>query len=445
MFRYSWIAVASGILWGCGGAATPAVAPEPARPAAAPVAVTDAGPNPPPAELAAYWPVAGEAPLFTARVALGKLSHSPLFGSIWPTIAPALDERYQACAKAFVDHGRDLLVRGTQERGYLVLLLDQQGLAALHASCAGSVLEASRAVAVNGASEAYQDGDVVLAISPPKAVLLGPRPEVEAALAAGGAKEPLPAHFTLQGNEIASLRADVKEPKITADARLAASPELFSLVARASLPGEELAQKVEVGFASFRGQAKERVKEAGGDATMMALLDGVTLQRSGNELRAALALRGSVDEQARALGQLVGMSVVAAQRYVLNAKAAEAKLALAQIVKAYQATLREAAAAKKPRKLASLPAVPATVPRGEKYQSKPEDWKAWAPIHFSIGEPQYFQYEVVAAKNGKSAQVIARGDLDGDGETSERRLTIELDPQTEQLTAKGLDETNPLE
>jgi hypothetical protein len=52
---------------------------------------------------------------------------------------------------------------------------------------------------------------------------------------------------------------------------------------------------------------------------------------------------------------------------------------------------------------------------------------------------------VIAAKDGKSAVIVARGDLDGDGEASELKLNIALDPKTGQLTAKGLDETNPLE
>ena len=70
---------------------------------------------------------------------------------------------------------------------------------------------------------------------------------------------------------------------------------------------------------------------------------------------------------------------------------------------------------------------------------------AWAKIGFSIQEPQYYQYEVVAAKDGKSADVIARGDLDADGELSTFRVKLTLDPKTQALSAGGLEETQPAE
>jgi hypothetical protein len=89
--------------------------------------------------------------------------------------------------------------------------------------------------------------------------------------------------------------------------------------------------------------------------------------------------------------------------------------------------------------------VPAAVPRGAKYQSSVDDWKPWAGIGFKLDEPQYFQYEVVAAKDGKNAEILARGDLDGDGVSSLYRLKIQLDPKTGQLTAQDLDETEPFE
>ena len=92
-----------------------------------------------------------------------------------------------------------------------------------------------------------------------------------------------------------------------------------------------------------------------------------------------------------------------------------------------------------------MPAVPAAIPRGAKYQSSADDWKAWAPIQFKLEAPQYFQYEIVAAKDGKSADVLARGDLDGDGQSSLYRLRIQLDPKTGQITAQDLDETEPFE
>jgi hypothetical protein len=445
MFRRSRVVLVCAWLSACGGAAREAQAPKPAaaRPAASPAPTVNA----PPTALAGYWVPAAQPFTFSGRASLGKLARGPLFQAMLPTLKPSLPERVAPCLNALVDHAEELLIRGAEEHRYAVVSFDAAGLAAVRKGCVGSVVPTSSPVTIRGAEEAYAGGNDVLAIVPPNVVLFGRKSEVEAALTPGHATEPLPAHFNLKGDELVALRVDVPEPKVGVDASLASSPQQFSLEARASLPGEEMAQRIEQGFGFFRGQAKERVKEAGGDTTVQALLDGITLDRKGSQLHATLALRGTVEQQAHAIGQLAAISIVATEKYILSAKAAEAKSVLALIVKAHQQSFRDAETAtpKKPRKLVSLPSVPASVPRGEAYQTTAEEWKSWGAIRFTLTQPQRFQYEVVAAKDGKSAQVIARGDLDGDGELSERRLSIELDPKTYQLTAKGLDETKPLE
>jgi hypothetical protein len=96
------------------------------------------------------------------------------------------------------------------------------------------------------------------------------------------------------------------------------------------------------------------------------------------------------------------------------------------------------------KKLFSIPAVPKAVPRGMKYQSSPDDWKAWRKIKFEMSAPQYYQYEVKAAKDGLSADIIARGDLNGDGKTSLFKLTVKI--QSDHLVlAPSISEENPEE
>jgi hypothetical protein len=75
---------------------------------------------------------------------------------------------------------------------------------------------------------------------------------------------------------------------------------------------------------------------------------------------------------------------------------------------------------KRPAKtmLFSLPPVPSTVPTGIAVQTGKADWKDWTKIPFEITEPQHYQYEVKAAKDGQSADVLAHGDLNGDGKQS---------------------------
>jgi hypothetical protein len=79
-------------------------------------------------------------------------------------------------------------------------------------------------------------------------------------------------------------------------------------------------------------------------------------------------------------------------------------------------------------KLVSFPPVPRTIPKGTKYQSSPADWKPWEPIKFEMDGPQYYQYEVRAARDGLSADIFARGDLDGNGKTSEFRIHVRIEP-----------------
>ena len=80
--------------------------------------------------------------------------------------------------------------------------------------------------------------------------------------------------------------------------------------------------------------------------------------------------------------------------------------------------------------------------------SVPKRWSKprWQLLNFTFPGPQYYQYEVVAAKDGNSAIVVARGDLNGDGKPSEFRLRLTLDPKTHTLAiAPNIEETSPEE
>jgi len=51
---------------------------------------------------------------------------------------------------------------------------------------------------------------------------------------------------------------------------------------------------------------------------------------------------------------------------------------------------------------------------------------------------------VIAAKDGKSVEILARGDLNGDGKTSLFRQRIQVDPVKRTLTvAAKLEEIDP--
>lgn len=141
------------------------------------------------------------------------------------------------------------------------------------------------------------------------------------------------------------------------------------------------------------------------------------------------------------VGILAALAIYGVSKYVKNAKTAEARDALGRMAKdatgAYQ---RESMAPDvmalgsssgiSHRLCSSATAVPSSVPKSEKYQSKPSDWMVsgtsaatlgWSCLKFSMDDPQYFQYDYTAmnetANNG-SFSCLAHGDLDGDGVSS---------------------------
>ena len=145
----------------------------------------------------------------------------------------------------------------------------------------------------------------------------------------------------------------------------------------------------------------------------LPLFDALRVTRAGRTIAFALDLREDPVAQARDIGILAALGISGVRKYLVATKLGEARSTLASIAKSEIDAWRDLPAAK--RKLASMPPVPKEVPHGMKYQSAPGDWKRWEGLKFSMSTPQYFQYEVVASKDGKRADIIARGDLNGDG------------------------------
>jgi type IV pilus assembly protein PilA len=222
-----------------------------------------------------------------------------------------------------------------------------------------------------------------------------------------------------------------------------ASSERFRLAVDADVP-TFIAEQVESQLESMRGQTT--VPGLDGEAGAMAakLLQAIEVKRTGSHLKGVFDLHEGPADQARDLGTVAALSIAGVRRYLVATKSAEARNSIGQIAKDYQAWWQREDGKRGRRKLASFPPVPKTVPRGTKYASTPEDWQAWAPLRFQLDAPQYYQYEVRASKDGSSADVIARGDLDGDGKNSEFRLHMALDHAHETLTiAPHIEERDP--
>lgn len=394
-------------------------------------------------ELSSYW-VLQEPLVFSLRADVARIAGTPLFQQLRPLLeqnAGVLRGLDAACVQALVAHARDLALGETEQLHITSVALGTEGVPALRAGCSSKLQEKAE---LKGASEAYVVGDDWLALLPNGVALFGSKPLVEDALDSARPRGKAPEHFTLQGDEMLSFLVAPPETGVAAAGTFSSSPSRFLLKATAQVADEALLARTEAQFTAMHSKLQQVAQAPGGDPSLARVLKSIRFERRGQALEVGLDLQGSAADQARDLGTLVALGVSGTQRYLLNAKAAEAKAMLAAISKAYQASLKDGAAKGKHR-LVSFKAVPADVPHGQKYQSSSADWAPWATIGFSIAQPQYFQYEVVAAKDGKSADIIARGDLDGDGELSETRLTLELDPKTSQLRAKDIQERSPLE
>jgi hypothetical protein len=429
-------------LLSCGAAPPPAPKPAPAPVASAPAPVA---PREASTELRRYWIFDGHE-AFALYGGLDALMHTELFAGLVPGVLNESEDFLKStqrdCVGVLTAQAHEVAV-GADARGALMILeLGPEGVKAARAVCVGALFPVER-VPVAGADEAYAVGSDVVVVQS-GVVLFGAKELVEAALAA---KEPapFPAALSLKDGQQMACQVRVAEKGVSGGGALRVSPEAFRLEAELELANAGMADLAARGIQQGLGQATQLAQT---QPDIGRLAKALKVERHGNHFTAVFELREAVIDQARDVGVLMGLGFYGVRRYMQDAKSAEAPAVIVQIAKLYSATMQEPPPAGKrplPKKLMSLPAVPAVVPRGVKYQSTAEDWKAWAPIHFSLTEPQYYQYEVVAAKDGKTAEILARGDLNGDGKTSLFRVKIALDPKTGEITAVDHSEEQPLE
>ena len=182
--------------------------------------------------------------------------------------------------------------------------------------------------------------------------------------------------------------------------------------------------------------APERIGAAGDpevERVLAKLATGLTHARGGKKIHVQIELAETAAAQAADLARLASFAVSGFPRYVANAKVAEARNSLGQIAKdvaswyeSEQLGPNGKVVPQSKKRLFSIGPTPRTVPRGVKYQSDHDDWRPWDRLRFELTAPQYYQYEIKAAKDGKSAEIVARGDLNGDGKTSQLSLRVEI-------------------
>lgn len=281
-------------------------------------------------------------------------------------------------------------------------------------------------VKVAGAKEAWASGGNFWALSPTGLLINGNPEAVEVALTGRGDGKSLDS-VSLERDEYFSWRAQIGESDPPAHGTLLVTEDRVRLTAEGDAPDEPTAQRLAAQFSKSQLSADIARTKLQPElvAEVMRMFDAVDVQRNGRHLALRIELQGSPEQVGvTVVGASSILAVNAMRKYLLLANQAEAKNNMTRLAKALSDRWEKAPAGGK--KLASYPAVPKSVPKGAKYASSPADWKAWAPLEFEMTSPQYYQYEIKAAKDGKSADIFARGDLDGNGTASEFKLTVEV-------------------
>ena len=255
--------------------------------------------------------------------------------------------------------------------------------------------------------------------------LFGAGALVERAKSGGGS---LPNSLALGDGE--HVRVAFANEPVHGTASVTVTDALFAVHADADVP-EATARDISKQFEQARATLPMQMKEATSDEreTLAKVLRFVSLRQDGGHVAFGLDLREPPLDQARDVGTMAKLAVAGVRKYLLQSKEAEARSVVPVIAQLIATDWEHETLPSTPRskkKLQSFPPVPPSLPRGTKYQTSEKEWAAWSPLHFTMDQPQYYQYEVRAAKDGESAEVIARGDLNGDGKTSSFVITIKV-------------------
>lgn len=143
------------------------------------------------------------------------------------------------------------------------------------------------------------------------------------------------------------------------------------------------------------------------------------------------------------IGVLAAIATYGVRKYLQAAKTSEAKQAVGSIARGASVAYNSLEAL-----CANAKAVPATVPKGTKYEPNNKEGsdfetgttsEGWKCLKFSINDPVYYRYSYVKGSAGivgtqnpakpsvNGFEAAAQGDLDADGTLSTFALTGELD------------------
>lgn len=432
------------LVLGCGGAP-----PKPAEPpslavgggdASVPADTTPADTNRRGASEAVKlaWPFAE--PELAIYADVGGLLKTPMMSGllkgIFALAATQITPPQRKCLDDSIANVKELAVGTDPSGGLAIARFDPSAGPALSA-CLTAFGDA-QPTTMPGAALAWRVKKDAAAMTSTGLLFVGSEPLVTRALAGHGSGAGL-ASVTLGPSEYIAWVARIFDGEPPSRGTLLAADDRFRVAAESDLPSEEIAKEVETQL--DKRVLASKVPSASGDTGVGAqalarLVGALAVKRNGKHLALAFELRETPQEQAQDLGTAAALGVFAVRKYLVNAKQAEAKNVLGQLSRSLIVSweLEDGTPLAK-KKLVSFPAVPKLVPKGTKHQSTAADWKPWEPLHFVMSTPHYYQYEIKAAKDGESAEIIARGDLDGDGKTSQFKLLVKVKRPSNELHA----------
>lgn len=376
-------------------------------------------------EIAKHWALSGELAMVVYVDAEG-LAKTELFKAVVPALLARKGKEVDPCMQEIILGSRELLGGGDGDVGLVLVRVDP----ALKPAACIEKIGHSEKITIEGAEAGFRDGETVVAVNP-GLVIAGEADLVKQALA--GRSTPVP-DVGLAKDEYLTARFSDPGAGMSGRASLVAAPDRFRAEISADVP-EQLARMMEKQFT-----------RSSDDPMFGPFAKMVSLKRDRGHVVAAVEIAGPPDKQARELGMMAALATSAVEKYLSRSKQAEARSVLPAIARSMVATweAEPPPGGRRAQKLVSYPPVPKEIPRGTKVKTEPSDWAAWKQLRFEMSEPQYYQYEVRAAKDGQSADVIARGDLNGDGKPSLFKLKVTVDRKANALViAPKIEEEDP--
>jgi|GEM_PF-2927613 len=408
--------------------------------ATAPGAVP-AGSRGPSKAILARWNPPADATAY-AYADLGVLLKTDLFQRMLTSVmllaraGPAKDA--ENCITQWSQAVREVAAAGNQQAPYVVVSYDPAVIRMPIGTCVHS-LGGWKPTKLANSLQAYESGSNILAFSK-GIVVFGSRALIEANLGSR-AKAAWPKELLLTKDRQLVFSGKLEQGPIDLRGILAVARKRFTAECDLTFPSEAAAK--EVAERASPSKLKERFLADNSFVTPQlgaVFLRNWRVQQKQRTVSLQLRLEGKPEDLAQQVSSIAAAAALSFRMYRADTKAAEPRVRVRAIA--------ERILAAQPKKLISLPPVPAEFERvtAAKYQSSPEDWDAWKPIEFRVSDAQYYQYRVDAAPDGRSAEVIAEGDLNGNGTRSHFSLTITQDPKTQVTSAASeIEERDPLE